>query len=145
MLNEVKTDDGEHLLDCHATHKRESQSSLSIGTGKSALRACKSVIIIDAKNLNPFVFFALPHVIISLGHYCIFAVLLAVAFSLPIRTAFEAGERGAEEVEHLLSSSIHYWNVYARSWFTREVKIKSGKFCIENWFSEFCLPQSQIA
>ena len=97
------------------------------------------------KNLNPFVFFALPHVIISLGHYCIFAVLLAVAFSLPIRTAFEAGERGAEEVEHLLSSSIHYWNVYARSWFTREGKIKSGKFCIENWFSEFCLPQSQIA
>ena len=76
------------------------------------------------KNLNPFVFFALPHVIISLGHYCIFAVLLAVAFSLPIRTAFEAGERGAEEVEHLLSSSIHYWNVYARSWFTSENQVR---------------------
>ena len=93
------------------------------------------------KNLNPFVFFALPHVIISLGHYCIFAVLLAVAFSLPIRTAFEAGERGAEEVEHLLSSSIHYWNVCYIMVYKGKKKGSENQVrdCIENWFSEFCL------
>ena len=92
------------------------------------------------KNLNPFVFFALPHVIISLGHYCIFAVL-AVAFSLPIRTAFEAGERRAEEVEHLLSSSIHYWNVCYIMVYKGKKKGSENQVrdCIENWFSEFCL------